>query len=220
MVRIFKIGLKNVRFLFLLLPMCVVFGQQTVPKKVVVIDVGHGGKDSGAIGINGVMEKDVVLAIAKEIIRLNKTVLDTKFDIYLTRYTDTLISLADRSRLAKSLKADVFVSLHCNAASWKSRGMEVYVARYGDSSKVKGAIALGMAILKEGHKNLGFVSRGVKFADFQVLRETIGACPSVLVELGFLTDGVEGAYFLEEGNLKRLGLMVLMGVVRYYKLKF
>lgn len=68
--------LKNVSFVILLLKICLVFGQ----KKVIVIDLGHGGKDSGAIGINHVQEKDVVLNVAKEILRFNKTLFNNKFD--------------------------------------------------------------------------------------------------------------------------------------------
>ena len=97
---------KNVSFVILMLNFCVIFGQQ----KVIIIDPGHGGIDTGAIGTNTIREKDVTLRIAKEIIRLNKTLLNNEFDIYSTRYKDTLISLSDRSRLAKSLKANVFVS--------------------------------------------------------------------------------------------------------------
>ena len=118
-----KKTLRNVNFWILMLQMCFVFGQ----KKVIVIDVGHGGNDPGAIGVNNIQEKDVVLNIAKEILMLNKTIFNNQWDIYLTRYKDTLISLSDRSRLAKSLKADVFVSLHCNASSNNSKGVEVYV---------------------------------------------------------------------------------------------
>lgn len=81
--------LKNVSFWILLLKICFVFGQ----KKVIIIDPGHGGNDSGAIGINGTYEKDVVLKIAKEILKLNKSLFDSELDIYLTRYKDTLISL-------------------------------------------------------------------------------------------------------------------------------
>ena len=100
--------LKNVSFMILLLKMCFVFGQ----KKVVVIDPGHGGIDSGAIGVNGIYEKVMVLKIAKEVLKLNKSLFDNEFDIYLTRYNDTLISLSNRTRLTKSLDTNVFVSLH------------------------------------------------------------------------------------------------------------
>ena len=105
--------LKNVSFVILLLKMCIIFGQENSTQKRIVIDVGHGGKDSGAIGINSIQEKDVVLSIANEILKLNND-LDEPLDIYLTRYKDTLILLSDRTKLAKTLNADLFVSLHCN----------------------------------------------------------------------------------------------------------
>ncbi|MGO3689001.1 MAG: N-acetylmuramoyl-L-alanine amidase family protein [Psychroflexus halocasei] len=97
--------LKNVSFVFLLLKMCFIFGQHPATQKQIVIDVGHGGKDSGAIGINGIKEKDVVLNIALEVLRLNKKS-KTSLNIFLTQYNDTLISLSDRTKLAKALKAD------------------------------------------------------------------------------------------------------------------
>ncbi len=199
--------LKNVSFMILLLKMCFVFGQ----KKVVVIDPGHGGIDSGAIGVNGIYEKDVVLNIAKEVLNLNKFFFDNELDIYLTRYNDTLISLSDRSRLTESLKADVFVSLHCNASQNNSRGMEVYVHH----SKNKESIAFGVSILNESTEKLGFDKRGVKFANFQVLRETISYCPSILVEMGFMTNMDEADYYLKAKNIRAMALAVLMGILNY-----
>lgn len=199
--------LKNVSFMILLLKMCFVFGQ----KKIVVIDPGHGGIDSGAIGVNSIYEKDVVLKIAHEILDLNKSLFENKLDIYLTRYNDTLISLSDRSRLAKSLKADVFVSLHCNASQNNSRGMEVYV----HNSKNK-AIAIGVSILNESTQKLGFKRRGVKFANFQILRETASYCSSILLEMGFITNTDEAAYFLKPKNIKALALVVLIGIMNFH----
>ena len=64
--------LKNVSFMILLLNMCIIFRQETGLKKRIVINVGQGGKDSGAIGINGIKEKNVVLNIGLEILRLNE----------------------------------------------------------------------------------------------------------------------------------------------------
>ena len=66
---------------------------QSPTKQIIVIDPGHGGTDAGAIGINGVKEKDIVLSIAKKIDSLNTKLFDDRFDIYLSRYGDTLISL-------------------------------------------------------------------------------------------------------------------------------
>ena len=74
--------LKNVSFVILFLKMCVIFGQETDAQKRIVIDVGHGGKDSGAIGINGIQEKDVVLSIANAILKLNK---EMSVSVYLVK---------------------------------------------------------------------------------------------------------------------------------------
>ncbi len=200
--------LKNVSFVFLLLKMCIIFGQEMTPQKRIVIDVGHGGTDSGAIGINGIQEKGVVLAIALEILRLNERS-DTPLDIYLTRNRDTLISLSDRTKLAKTLNADVFISLHCNHSdNPNARGIEVYgpkmKSRYsGDSTWL--AFQLQAAFKKK----LGFESRGVKFANFQVLRETVDFCPSLLLELGFLSNWDENAYYQNSANYQALAMVVV-----------
>ena len=204
-----KKTLKNVSFVILILKMCLVFGQRTI----IVIDPGHGGKDSGAVGINGILEKDVVLNISKEILKLNKSLFSNEFDIYLTRYKDTLISLSDRSELAKSLNADVFMSLHCNASQTHSKGMEVY-AHNSDNQNTKESIALGLTVLNESTQKLGFKKRGVKFADFQVLRETI-EYSSILVEIGFITNADESDYLSMNKNIKAMALAVLMGLYNY-----
>lgn len=196
--------------MLMLLKMCVVFGQ----KKVVVIDVGHGGKDSGAIGINGIREKDVVFDISREILRLNNTILNDEFDIYLTRYKDSLISLSGRSQFAKSLKADVFLSLHCNASQTDSRGIEVYIHR-SDNLNTKESISLGLSLLLETTHKLGFDKRGVKFANFQVLRETTALCLAILVEMGFVTNGDEADYFNQSNNIRAVALAILMGLYNY-----
>lgn len=200
-------SLKNVVFWILLLQMCTLFAQ----KKVVLIDVGHGGTDTGAIGVNSIQEKDIVLNIAKQIVQLNKTLFNNEFDIYLTRYNDTLISLSDRTRLAKTLKADVFISLHCNASPSASKGMEVFVHN-SDNQHSKSSIRLGLDILTEGTEKLGFKERGVKFANFQVLRDLRNTCPAVLVEFGFVTNVDEADYFSNVGNLRALGLIVFTSI--------
>ena len=78
----------------------------------IVIEPGHGGKNSGAVGENGVLEKDLVLQIAKQLTRDASSFDHNPAHYYLTRYADTLISLGDRTDLAKQLKADLFISLY------------------------------------------------------------------------------------------------------------
>lgn len=205
--------LKNVVFVILLLKICLIFGQ----KKVVIIDVGHGGNDTGPIAQNGLKEKDVVLNVAKEIIKLNKSLFEESLDIYVTRYKDTLISLSDRNRLAKALDADVFVSLHCNASPVVSKGIEVYIHN-SDKEHSKASIGLGLSILNEATEKLGFIKRGVKFANFQVLREAENY-PSVLVEMGYMTNADEADYYEKPKNIRAMALSILMGIINYLKLE-
>ena len=212
-----KIRPKNVIFLLLLLKMCFIFGQPTTPKKILVIDVGHGGKDAGAIGINGIMEKDVVLQLANEIIRLNEGQND--LEIYLTRYSDSLISLTDRTKLARALKADVFISLHCNhAKNPDATGTEVFVANAAITQNLRQSIFLAHQIHSGITTNFGIKSRGVKFANFQVLRETIALCPSILIELCFLSNWDEAKYLSENSNLKALAFSILNSLIKLQKL--
>ena len=199
--------LKNVNFWILLLKSCLLLGQSMDAKKIVVIDPGHGGKDSGAIGKNNVQEKKVVLNIAKAILELNE-MSKSPLDIYLTRYKDTLVSLSDRTKLAITLKADMFMSLHCNDSdNPDARGVEVYVSKQKAKYSSE-ATWLAFGVQSNLNKKLGFESRGVKFANFQVLRKTIDHLPSVLVELGFLSNGDESGYFLRPDSYGVLALAI------------
>ncbi|WP_396633422.1 N-acetylmuramoyl-L-alanine amidase [Maribacter sp. R86514] len=205
--------LKNVSFVFLLLKMCIIFGQETSVQKQILIDVGHGGKDSGAIGINRIQEKDVVLNIANAILKLNNS-LDKPLDIYLTRYSDTLISLSDRTKLAKALNADLFVSLHCNHSdNPNARGVEVYVADK-QSKYIDDSTWFAFQLQEVFKKELGFESRGVKFAKFQVLRETVDYCPAVLLELGFLSSDDEAKYFSKIEKHNDTALAILKFIIK------
>ncbi len=93
---------------------------------VVAIDAGHGGQDPGAHGLNGAREKDVTLAIARELARqVNAT---PGLKAYLTRDTDVFIPLEYRARRASANKADIFLSIHADAAENRgARGSSVYV---------------------------------------------------------------------------------------------
>lgn len=203
--------LKNVSFIFLLLKMCLIFGQESATQKRIVIDVGHGGKDSGAIGANGIQEKDVVMKIALEILRLNEQA-EKLLDIYLTRYSDTLITLSDRTKLAKALKADLFVSLHCNHSDNSvARGVEVYASRV-QGKYSKESVFIGYQTEKMLCKTIGYESRGVKFANFQVLREMNHFCASMLLELGFLSNIDEASYISDPDNIQHIALAILLSI--------
>ncbi|MFZ5467867.1 MAG: N-acetylmuramoyl-L-alanine amidase [Myxococcota bacterium] len=90
----------------------------------VVIDAGHGGHDTGAIGPSGVQEKDVALEISKKVAaRLTEVGLE----VVLTREDDTFLKLEERAQLANQARGDLFISVHCNSApSKKLRGVETY----------------------------------------------------------------------------------------------
>jgi N-acetylmuramoyl-L-alanine amidase len=93
--------------------------------RTVVIDPGHGGDEIGARGTNGAQEKDVTLAVARRLKALIESRLGLR--VFLTREDDRTMTLDERSAYANSQKADVFVSIHANAAlSPTMRGAEVY----------------------------------------------------------------------------------------------
>ena len=91
----------------------------------VVLDPGHGGKDPGAIGVGGIAEKDIVLAVAKKLERKLKQ--EMGVEVVLTRRDDRFIPLEDRTAIANAEGADLFVSLHMNASpNSEARGLETY----------------------------------------------------------------------------------------------
>ncbi|WP_337872684.1 N-acetylmuramoyl-L-alanine amidase [Ignavibacterium sp.] len=108
---------------------------------VIVIDPGHGGKDAGAIGVNGVKEKDVNLGIALELGKLiQKEMKDVK--VVFTRKDDTFVDLYKRGKIANEHDGKLFISIHCNSTPKKpndANGFEVYLLRPG---RTKEAIAI------------------------------------------------------------------------------
>ena len=177
--------LQNVIWMLLLLQISLIDGQELNRPLRILIDPGHGGKDSGAVGVNGIQEKDLVLEIALKMSQLNE--FDGKpAEYFLTRYTDTLISLRDRTKLARILRADYYISLHFNdAPNRNASGVEVFVSNQ-ENRYSRQSIWLGLVLGKSLVRLTGQRNRGVKFANFQVLRDLKDVCPVVLVELGFI----------------------------------
>ena len=90
----------------------------------VVVDAGHGGRDSGAIGPRGVREKDLALAVSRRVAARLKFL---GFEVVMTRKSDVFVSLDERTRIANDAHADLFVSIHCNAARRrKLEGVETW----------------------------------------------------------------------------------------------
>jgi N-acetylmuramoyl-L-alanine amidase len=99
----------------------------------IVIDPGHGGHDPGAIGPSGLMEKDVVLKIAK---RLRKQLGNRGYEVFLTRERDIYLPLEERTAIANTKKADLFVSIHANASRKRgARGIETYILNFASDDE-------------------------------------------------------------------------------------
>lgn len=115
---------------------------------IIVIDPGHGGKDKGATGVNGVYEKDLTLMTAYSLKRaIEKTLPNVKVE--LTRYRDEYLSLEKRVKIANSLKADLFISLHFNAHENPSvRGIETYYLNISQDKEAARVAAIENAVLK------------------------------------------------------------------------
>ncbi len=189
--------------------------QSKVNIPIVIIDPGHGGVDAGAIGVNGVKEKDVVLSIALKMLKLNRSFYKNQMELYLTRYTDTLIDLTDRTYLSKKLKADVFISIHCNQANNpNARGAEVFVYPKREAD-LDSSIFLGFTILKGLDDILGVNNRGIKYGNFQVLRDNYNSNATVLLELGFLSQTDEVIYLSKETSQNTVALVLLKSIIKF-----
>ncbi len=185
---------------------------------VVIIDPGHGGTDNGATTKTNIKEKDIVLSIASKILVLNNRLYEKPLAIYLTRYTDTLVSLSDRTRLAKILKADLFISIHCNQAiNQTAAGMEVYIYSKSEVQADQSAY-LGFTIQKGMVDLLGVKNRGLKYGNFQVLRDSRNSSASILLELGFLSQTDEAIYLFKEQSQDAIALVILESILKYLKL--
>ncbi|BDU74732.1 N-acetylmuramoyl-L-alanine amidase family protein [Mesoterricola silvestris] len=109
------------------------------PKLLVYVDPGHGGEDVGARGAKGLKEKDATLDLAGALVReLERCGMEAR----LTRQDDTFVGLWDRARLANQAGADLFVSLHLNAArARQAKGSEVYFLTLGAGDRDAAAVA-------------------------------------------------------------------------------
>jgi N-acetylmuramoyl-L-alanine amidase len=106
--------------------------------KRIILDPGHGGKDSGACGKDGVMEKDIVLKVALQLARKLREKLGC--EVIMTRTSDVFIPLEERTAIANSKEGDLFISIHVNAApNHKARGIETYIL---DLARSKNAMEL------------------------------------------------------------------------------
>jgi N-acetylmuramoyl-L-alanine amidase len=171
---------------------------------VVAIDAGHGGRDPGAIGPTGLVEKDVVLDIAQ---RVRELLVRAGVRVIMTRETDAFVELADRPRMARQQGATVFVSIHANASTRAAaNGSETYYLT--PQSQV-----LAQMVQEELGRIQGLANRGTKTANFLVLRES--DVPSVLVEVAYVSNVDEEARLRQHAFRQRLAEAVSRGVQRF-----
>lgn len=153
-------------------------------ERTFMLDAGHGGSDSGAV-YNGRLEKNdnlrITLAVGERLARSGERVLYTRTD-------DSTVDLTYRSTMANSAGATYFVSFHRNSASTAGRGVEVY---YYTGLSAQSTAARMAAPVQDALVACGFHNRGVKQANFSVLRRT--SMPAILVELAFINNEAENA---------------------------
>lgn len=221
---------------------------------VIVLDAGHGGKDTGNRG-NGYYEKHIALSITKEIgAQLSKT---NGIRVIFTRKDDRFIELKNRAKVANQADADLFVSIHCDAfTSPKAYGAGTFVLglhRTKDNFRIAQkensvifleddyettydgfdpnnpesvislllmqetyqgqSIEAASTIQKSFVANLNRKDRTVKQAGFLVLRETY--MPSVLVEVGFLTNEKEGQYLNSKKGQQEMATTIAKAILNY-----
>lgn len=173
-------------------------------KSLVVIDAGHGGKDPGATGISGVLEKDVNLAIALRVDELLKQ--EPDIITVMTRSEDTYPTLDERVKIANDLQADIFVSIHANSGSATATGTETLYTR--DVS-----ISLADAVHKYLIEAAGLNDRKVKHQNLKVTRET--TMPAILLETGFLSNPQDEAVLKDSVVQDRIAAGIVAGIKEY-----
>ncbi|MDD5574492.1 MAG: N-acetylmuramoyl-L-alanine amidase [Candidatus Omnitrophica bacterium] len=176
------------------------------PVRVVVLDPGHGGKDPGAIGKNGLREKDVVLDVARKV----KTALERcGVAVYMTREDDRFIPLHERPRFAERKKGDIFVSIHANAnrSRW-IEGFEVYYLSEAvdDNARALAAVENASLELEEANFLESFSLKAILWDLIQTenRRESI----ELARDLG---DVVSSVMNLKMRGVKGAGFAVLKG---------
>lgn len=182
-------------------------------KPLVVLDAGHGGKDSGA-SFGNFLEKRVNIITAL----LTKRHLEgLGYRVIMTRYKDIFIPLVRRVEIASQVKADIFVSIHFNSSkNRQAEGIEVYYYSSKPLPRNRASKQLANCILTRLVDQTEASSRGVKAGNFHVIRET--SMPAVLVEGGFITNLQERQKIRQRTYLDQIALGVAQGIDNYFKM--
>lgn len=174
---------------------------------VLVVDAGHGGNDQGAAGRRS-LEKDINLKVARRVCkRIRKKCKGV--EVIQTRPDDEFVTLDDRAGMANFFGADLFISIHSNSARGWAEGTETFI-----HPSARGSRSERMArLIEQEYVRHGRKSRGVKTANFAVLRGT--RMPAVLTELGFISNRREERFMKSRKGQKRLARSISDAFVRY-----
>lgn len=177
--------------------------------KTIVIDAGHGGKDSGAKGTTGTLEKNFALTMAK---KLSDRLKGSEVTAVLTRQNDTFIELSDRAQIANKLKSDAFLSIHANAAplAGQASGTETFYTR-PDSKE------LAEIIHKHMSAATGLYDRGVKVGKLAVTRET--TMPAALLEVGFINHPSDEMKLFDPAFQDKVIEALAQAIFEYFNVK-
>ena len=179
-------------------------------KFYVVIDPGHGGPDSGAIGIDGLRETDVVLDVSKTVASLLR---GKGVNVRMTRINEVDLDLSPRVSLANRTGADIFVSIHANASRGKKKNINGLETFYYDGWKGRLlAEKIQRQILKVSP---GSPDRGVRRGRYYVIKRT--NMPAVLVEIGFVTGRLDARRLEKISHRKRVAYAIAKGILEYLK---
>lgn len=190
----------------------IAFKQETV-----VIDAGHGGKDSGAVSkLQKYEEKKLTLSTA---FMIRNYLRQLGYQAILTRGQDTFVPLSTRADIANTTNVDLFVSIHYNYSPNKeAQGVEVYYYK-GQNNSTSDRIALskrlGQAVLKKIVRQTKASSRGVKQGNFAVIRET--KMPAILIEAGFLSNPEEREKLRDPQYLQKIAKGIAKGIDSYFE---
>lgn len=176
-------------------------------EKIVIIDPGHGAHDPGAMYQN-LKEKDFVIDVGLRLRGLLKNNNDIK--VYMTREGDTFLSPYERADLANEIDSDLFISIHVNSASASAKGIETY---YTSKPDTRNKIFASM-VQKKLIETFPTRDRGVKQNVFIVTKNT--KSPSILIEMGFLSNQEDRAMMLAEGASDKYAKVIYDCILSYY----
>lgn len=199
----------------------VVHGKKVIPPpmrhELIIVDAGHGGKDAGTSSkLHHYEEKQQTLDLAQAVVDHLKKM---GYKTLLTRKDDTFVPLETRAEIANAAKADLFVSVHYNfSATPTVEGVEVYTYKElvaTPSKRILESKELAQKVLKSIISKTGAQSRGLKQANFAVVRQT--QMPAILIEAGFLSNPAERAKILDPAYRDALAKSIAEGVDAYFK---